>query len=172
MRAPKPLGFDPIEEARRQWSAHGWEDAALGMALVTSVMRAQQIFTARIEEELRPLGLTFARYELLMLLSFSRTGSMPLSRAGARLQVHPTSITNAVDRLEAQGLIRRLPHGTDRRTTLAEILPAGRELAERATKQLNRVVFEEPGLGRDEAESAVGLLRVLRAHAGDFAGGA
>src|SRR5579862_3894112 len=140
------LRFDPIEEARRQWVAHGWTEAAPGMAVVTSVVRAQQIFLARIDAELRPLGLTFARYELLMVLAFSRQGAMPLGRVGARLQVHPTSVTNAVDRLEAQGLIRRLPHATDRRTTLAEILPAGRELAEQATVALNKAVFEAPGL--------------------------
>ncbi len=110
-----PLPFDPVEEARRHWEDHGWADAAPGMAAVTSVMRAQQIFLGRVDEVLRPLGLTFARYELLMLLSFSSTGSMPLGKVSARLQVHPTSVTNAVDRLEAQGLIRRLPHATDRR---------------------------------------------------------
>jgi DNA-binding MarR family transcriptional regulator len=168
LSAAKPLDFDPIDEARRHWVAHGWGAAAGGMALVTSLVRAQQIFFARIEAELRPLGLTFARYELLMLLSFSRNGSMPLSRAGARLQVHPASITNAVDRLEAQGLLRRLAHGTDRRTTLAEILPAGRELAHRATVALNRNVFERPGLRPEETEQVVSLLRNLRASAGDF----
>lgn len=164
----KPLVFDPIEEARRQWVAHGWGDAAPGMALVTSLVRAQQIFLARIEAELRPLGLTFARYELLMLLAFTRSGSMPLSRAGARLQVHPASVTNAVDRLEAQGLIRRMAHGTDRRTTLAEILPAGRDVAALATAALNRSVFERPGLEARETEEIVALLRELRRSAGDF----
>ena len=70
------------------------------MAAVTSVMRAHQIMLARVDDALRPLGLTFARYELLMLLQFSRTGSLPLSKIGSRLQVHPASVTNVVDRLE------------------------------------------------------------------------
>ena len=121
----KSLDFDPIEEARRQWRAHGWPGAAPGMAAVTSIMRAHQIYLARVDSALRPFDLTFARYELLMLLSLSRTGALPLSRVGARLQVHPASVTNAVDRLEAQALITRLPHPTDRRTTLAKILPEG-----------------------------------------------
>ena len=92
------------------------------MAAVTSLMRAQQIVLARVEEVLRPFDLTFARYEVLMLmlmLLFGRSGSLPLSRLGDRLQVHPTSVTNAVDRLEAQGLVRRSPHPRDRRATLA-----------------------------------------------------
>ena len=61
---PEP---DPIREARRQWVAHGWEDSADGMALVTSLMRAQQLLAERIDAELRPLNLTFARYEVLRL---------------------------------------------------------------------------------------------------------
>src|SRR5487761_254435 len=73
MAAPrKSLDFDPIEEARRQWRVHGWDAAAPGMAAVTSIMRAHQIYLARVDAALRPFDLTFARYELLMLLSLSR----------------------------------------------------------------------------------------------------
>jgi DNA-binding MarR family transcriptional regulator len=162
------LRFDPIAEARRQWEAHGWQEAAAGVAAVTSIMRAQQVFQAQVDEVLRPFALTFARYELLMVLSFSREGAMPLSKLGDRLQVHPTSITNAVDRLEAQGLIRRRPHDSDRRMTMAELLPEGRALAQSATVALNSVVFEEPGLTRDDLEKLFQLLRNLRIAVGDF----
>jgi DNA-binding MarR family transcriptional regulator len=138
------------------------------MAAVTSVMRAQQVYLARIDTALRPFNLTFARYELLMLLSFSRSGALPLSKLGARLQVHPASVTNAVDRLEAQLLVRRLPHGTDRRTTLAQILPRGKNVAERATKVLNAEVFCAPGLMTEEADGLFAILQKLRAAEGDF----
>jgi len=162
-----PLPFDPIEEARRQWVAHGWEPAADGMAAVTSVMRAQQILLARVEAVLKPLDLTFARYELLMLLSFSRAGALPLSKTWGRLQVHPTSVTNTVDRLQGQGLVRRRPHPTDGRVTLVEITDAGREVAARATSALNQV-FESPGLDPDKVGRLVALLADLRRDAGDF----
>ncbi|MGH3357726.1 MAG: MarR family transcriptional regulator, partial [Nocardioidaceae bacterium] len=114
----QPDPRDPIAEARRQWVAHGWGDVADGMAAVTSVMRAQQIMLARVHEVLKPFDLTFARYELLALLQFTRTGSLPMSKASSLLQVHPTSVTNAVDRLESVGLVRRLPHPDDRRGVL------------------------------------------------------
>ncbi len=168
MPNPRPLPFDPIAEARRRWEANGWTAAAPGMALITSLMRAQQIFQARVDEVLRPFDLTFARYELLMLLRFTRSGSMPLSKMGARLQVHPTSVTNAVDRLEIQGLIRRVPHETDRRTTLAEILPEGLERAAKATEALNREVFECAGLDDVDTATLFSLLSELRLSAGDF----
>ncbi len=161
------LPFDPVEEARRQWVAHGWEAAADGMAAVTSVMRAQQILLARVEAVLKPIDLTFARYELLMLLSFSRAGALPLSKTSGRLQVHPTSVTNTVDRLEGQGLVRRLPHPTDGRVTLVEITESGRGLADRATAALNEV-FERPGLQPNKVTRLVGLLAELRHDAGDF----
>ena len=165
---PKPLAFDPIDEAHRHWTAQGWGDAADGMAAVTSVMRAQQIMQARVDDVLRPLDLTFARYELLMLLLFSRSGALPLSIVGSRLQVHPTSVTNAVDRLEGQGLVKRTPHPTDRRTTLAEITPAGREAALAATDQLNERVFSEVGLPPRRLQSLRAVLKSLRRAAGDF----
>ena len=168
MSRTRPLRFDPIEEARRQWVAHGWPDAAPGVAAITSVVRAYQIFLARVDRELKPFSLTFARYELLMLLLFSRRGSLPLNKIGARLQVHPTSITNAVDRLEQQGFLRRRPHPTDGRATLAEITPAGRRVAGAATRALNAAVFDDTGLSQASVEALVDLLRDLRRRAGDF----
>jgi DNA-binding MarR family transcriptional regulator len=162
------LPFDPIEEARRQWGQHGWAGAADGMATVTSIMRAEQIFLARVDEVLRPMGLTFARYEALALLSFTRQGALPLGKVGQRLQVHPTSVTNTIDRLEAQGFVRRVPHSTDRRTTLAEITATGRAVAERATAALNDSVFTSTGLTSTELTELFRLLRKLRRDAGDF----
>jgi DNA-binding MarR family transcriptional regulator len=165
----KPLPFDPIAEARRHWRDHGWAAAADGMAAVTSVMRAEQIFLARVDELLKPLGLTFARYEALMLLVFSHTGALPLSKIGERLQVHPSSVTNTVDRLEAQGFVARARHPTDRRATLAEITAAGRKVAKQATTALNGDVFEATGLSARETRELFVLLQKLRAAEGDFA---
>lgn len=162
------LPFDPIAEARRHWESHGWTDAAPGMAAVTSVMRAQQILLARIDEELRTFGLTFARFELLRLLAFSSKGSLPLVVIGSRLQVHPTSVTSVVDRLEEQGLVRRTPHPTDRRVKLAELTDEGSQRVEDATERLNETVFSFPGLTVEEIEQLVTLLTRLRSEAGDF----
>jgi DNA-binding MarR family transcriptional regulator len=169
MVAGKPLAFDPIEEARRQWDAHGWDDASGGMAMVTSIMRVHQVLIGRVDRALAGLNLSFARYEVLMLLLFSRRGSLPLGKVGARLQVHPASVTNVVNRLEADGLLRRLPHPSDGRTTLAEITAEGRRLAQRATDALNAEVFATTGLTTRQLDQLFGLLRRLRVAEGDFA---
>ncbi|HEY4332888.1 MAG TPA: MarR family transcriptional regulator, partial [Ilumatobacteraceae bacterium] len=139
-----------------------------GMAMVTSVMRAQQILLARVHQALAPYELTFAQYEALMLLTFSRKGQLPLGKMGRRLQVHPASVTNVIDRLEAKGLVARVPHPVDNRTTLAAITRAGRSTAAQATKALNADVFAQTGLDDDDQDALIRVLTALRAAAGDF----
>lgn len=163
------LRNDPIEEARRLWVEHGWEQAAEGMAAVTSITRAWQIAQARVDAVLKPRDLTFARYEVLMLLLFSSSGRIPMSKVGQRLQVHPTSVTNAVDRLQKAGLVERTPHATDARSTLVGLTDLGRETALAATKELNAQVFEQPGLGPARLRALHAALKAYRHEAGDFA---
>lgn len=165
---PAPLSSDPIAEARRQWIDHGWADAAEGMAAVTAIVRTHQIFLSRIEKVLGPFGLTFARYELLTLLSFTRSGALPMAKASARLQVHPTSVTNAVDRLEQAGLVTREKHPTDGRMTLVAITEDGRALALAATRELNAEVFAEPGFSSSELSELNRMLETFRRNTGDF----
>jgi DNA-binding MarR family transcriptional regulator len=159
---------DLIALARARWAEHGWPEAAMGMAAVTSVMRAQQILQARVDQVLRPYELTFARYEVLMLLHFSSRGSMPVTKASARLQVHPTSITNAVDRLEAAGLAHRRRHPLDGRAVLVHITDEGRARALAATTAINETVFCRPGLSEQGTDDLVRVLTALRRDAGDF----
>ena len=158
---------DPINEAHRQWVAHGWPDAADGMAMVTSVVRAQQLLMERIDGVLRPRGLTFARYEVLRLLSFARDAAMPMSRLGSLLQVHPTSVTSAVDRLVAQGYVERVRDDADRRVVRAVLTDAGREAVEEATAALNSEVFSTPGLPGADVRELTDRLTALRAGLGD-----
>jgi DNA-binding MarR family transcriptional regulator len=161
-------GFDPIAEARRQWEARWPAEVAPSMVAVTSIMRAQQILMGRLNDLLRPYGLTFPRYEALMLLFFSRRGSLPLGKMGDRLQVHRTSVTNTIDGLERLGLVRRTPHGTDRRRVLAEILPEGRRVAEEATLVLNAAAFGTEPLTEAQLDGLFRTLRALRVGAGDL----
>jgi DNA-binding MarR family transcriptional regulator len=164
------MPFDPIDEARVRWSEQWDPDVSDAMAAATSIMRAQQIVLAAVDGALRPFGLTFARYEGLVLLLFSKRGSLPLGIMGQRLMIHPASVTNIIDRLEVQGLVRRSPHPTDGRTTLAEITEAGRQLAREATTAVNGVAF---GLGQLDVRDLEDLQRIigtLRRGNGDFVG--
>ncbi|ASR04701.1 MarR family transcriptional regulator [Gordonia rubripertincta] len=166
--AGRSMDFDPIAEARDNWTEAGWGDVANGMVAVTSVMRAHQILLARVEATLRPFDLSFSRFELLRLLAFSRQGALPITKASDRLQVHVTSVTHAIRRLEEGGLVRRVPHPTDGRTTLVEITDLGRSTVEDATKTLNETVFADVGMTDDEMAGLVGAIQSLRKHNGDF----
>ena len=138
------------------------------MAAATSIMRAQQIVQTRVEDVLRPFDLTFARYEALVLLGFTRRGALPMGKMGERLMIHPTSVTNIVDRLEAQGFVRRRPHQTDRRTTLVEITETGRQITERATKEVIASAFGLEALSDREVDR--GIVQLPGLAAGDFLG--
>ena len=159
---------DPIAVARANWERAGWGDVSPGMVAVTSVMRAHQILLARVETALRPYDLSFSRYELLRLLAFSRTGALPITKASDRLQVHVTSVTHAIRRLEADGLVQRAPHPTDGRTTLVKITELGRSTAEDATVTLNEQVFADIGMDAGESQALVSSIETLRRNAGDF----
>lgn len=169
-RAASQPPMDPIAEARRQWEHHGWADSAGGMAVVTTLVRANQIVTGMVEVALAPSGLSFARFEILRLLGFSRAGKLPMGKIGGRLQVHPASVTSAVKRLERDGLVRRRVDVTDSRVVLASITARGRDVVGRATDAVNAVFrrLDEEGIA---TEDLTRLLNRIRWLAGDTVAG-
>lgn len=160
------LPFDPIDEAARQWGER-W-DGVPAMHAVTSLMRVQQLVIGQLDALLKPHGLTFARYEALVLLVFSSRGELPLGKMGERLQVHPTSVTSIARRLEGAGHIQRLPHPDDGRAVLAAITPAGRAVVEAATKDLVESGFALNAMAEPDLLALSELLRPVRQQAGDF----
>ena len=168
---PAPLNFDPIDRAGALWEKH-WPDEEpevyAAMRAITSIMRAHQILIADLDAMLRPFGITFSRYEALVLLTHSREGSLPLSMIGERLQVHATSVTNVIDRLEGAGLVRRMPNPRDGRGTLAVITEAGREVAAKATEGFNAARFGLSSIELADMDDVFTVLRKLRRDADDF----
>lgn len=157
-----PLDFDPIARAGELWDERIGD--ATSMRLATSIMRVQQLVIGQLEAALKPHGITFARYEVLRLISFSRDGHLPLSKIGARLMVHPTSVTNAIDRLEAQGLVQREVDPQDRRRVLASLTDQGRSVLDDATDAITAIDFGVRALDADQQEQLYAALTPLRAH--------
>ncbi|MBS4752942.1 MarR family transcriptional regulator [Nocardioides sp. zg-ZUI104] len=160
------LPFDPIDRAGDLWEEHFGD--ATAMRLATSVMRVQQLMVSALDGALKPFGLTFSRYEVLVLLHFSRSGMLPLSKIGERLMVHPTSVTSAIDRLEAQGYVERVADESDRRRTLARLTAEGQVTVKAATDAVTAIDFAITGLTERQQGDAYELLRRLRRAAGDF----
>jgi DNA-binding MarR family transcriptional regulator len=168
LRVPtrRRVTFDPIAEATRQWDERFGR--SLPMTTVISLMRAHQLVQAGVDACLLPFGLSFARYEALVLLSFTRQGRLPMNKMGERLMIHPTSVTNIVDRLEQDGLVIRAENPADRRSRLVEITSVGRSTAEQATQALNTAEFGLAAMPDRDLQALVGILRRLRLNSGDL----
>lgn len=138
------------------------------MAAITAVMRTASIFLQRADAILKPHGLTFARFEVLALLGFSKRGSLPMSQASDLLQVHATSLTNSVDRLESTGLVRRIAHPTDGRTRLLELTAQGQKVLGAARDDLNEQLFAQSKLSGTDAVELFDILARFRKASGDF----
>lgn len=133
--------------------------ATAGMAAVTTIARVNRILVSRVERALSPLGLTFARFEILRLLGFARDRQLPMGKIGRRLQVHPASVT-AVKRLERDNLIERAPAAHDNRVVLARLLPKGDQILDRATMRINEV-FESIELDEADLDMITGVLGAI-----------
>ncbi|HKA94510.1 MAG TPA: MarR family transcriptional regulator [Acidimicrobiia bacterium] len=160
--------FDVVEASRRVWLEHWDPEAASGMAVFTAILRSYQLLSDQVNNVVRSYDLTFARYEVLTWLATDPESSLTLSWISKTLRIPPATVTNIIDRLEDDRLIRRVPHPSDARTTLAVITPRGRKLAADATRDLNSIVYERIGLPEDRRTQLVQLLAELRASGNEF----
>jgi DNA-binding MarR family transcriptional regulator len=83
--------------------------------------------------------------------------------------VHPTSVTNAIDRLVAAGYVERRPNPEDGRGVLAGITDRGRDVVEQATRALTDLDFGMADLPEAERAALYELLKRVRLGAGDVA---
>jgi DNA-binding MarR family transcriptional regulator len=168
---PTKWSGDPVRVAQDLWAANGWRDTAEGMAAVTSVARVSQLVNQRADEILTPLELTFARYEVLVVLYFNPE-PVSLSFVAGALQLHQATVTGLVDKLEKQGLLERKANPADRRSTLVSITRKGRSRAQTAMKRLNSGLFSQLGLEEQQLRELVSLLTAVRRGWGDVEEGA
>lgn len=165
----RPAPFDVVEASRRVWAERWGSEAASGNAVFTAIVRANQVLMQEVDRVMKAHGLTFTRYQVLTWLeSEPDSAARALSWISTVLRVPPATVTNIIDRLEADGLVRRVPHPTDARTTLAEITGRGRTLARATTVDLNEQVYSPLALEGPQREQVVSLLGDLRASSGEF----
>lgn len=161
------LASDPISEFEYQWRERGWDSAAPGVQTVMALFRSSRLLSNRIDLVLRPLDLTFARYKVLMTLSFCNSGALPIFKIGDLLQVDPSSISSAMDRLVISGFAERIPDREDGRVVHASITKAGKAQANEGAKRLTVEVFERLGISDPELQQLRSVLRAFRLNAGD-----
>jgi DNA-binding MarR family transcriptional regulator len=163
-----PAPFDVVEASRRVWLEHWDPEAASGMAVFTAILRSHQLLNDQVNKVMRNHDLTFARYEVLAWLAMDPESALALSWISKSLRIPPATVTNIMDRLEDEKLVRRVPHPSDARTTLAVITPRGRRVVTEATRELNSTVYERIGLSEQQRSQLLDLLAELRASGNEF----
>ena len=160
--------FDVVEASRRVWLQHWGPEAASGNAVFTAILRSYQLLTDQVHEVMRAHNLTFARYEVLAWLATDPESALTLSWISKTLRIPPATVTDIIDRLEDEKLVRRVPHPSDARTTLAVITARGERVATDATRDLNATVYECIGLSEPKRNRLLELLAELRASGNEF----
>ncbi len=120
--------------------------------------RAAQAYAAKSISELEMCTSDFAVLEALL-----HKGPLPVNEIGKKVMLTSGSITVAVDRLEAKGLVERRAHGTDRRAKIVHLTKEGRKLITRAyadhAADLERLA--SASLTRAERGTLIGLLKKI-----------
>ena len=160
--------FDVVEASRRVWLERWSSEAASGMAVFTAVLRSFQLLNDQVNAVMKDHDLTFARYEVLTWLATDPESARTLSWISKTLRIPPASVTDIIDRLESDRLVRREPHPSDARTTLAVITARGRRVAMDATADLNATVYEQIGLSEPQRGRLLDLLAQLRVRGHEF----
>lgn len=160
--SPRPASADPVEKARRQWVGAGRPDESAFTVLV-SMLRSYSLLVRDIERALRTVGLTLSRFEVLLLLSFTREERLPIMRLRDLLLVHGSSATYLVDRLVDAGWIERQADPSDRRVSIVHLTPAGRAKVDDGAQALAAIGFGPiGGMGEEERRDLSGLLATMR----------
>jgi DNA-binding MarR family transcriptional regulator len=92
--------------------------------VVFALLHAAHELEARLESALESVGLSLAKYGVLTLLADAGE-PVSLSQLAARQSCVRSNMTQLVDRLEAEGLVRRVDDTADRRVVLATLTAAG-----------------------------------------------
>jgi len=129
-------------------------------------LRTAGTVQAHVESKLAAIGLSLPK--LAALSALSRAGdSLPLSQLAERLACVKSNITQLVDRLEADGFVKRAPDPHDRRARLAVLTTAGHVACETGTRIQGDAERELlAGFSADDARQLMALVGKLEQSAG------
>lgn len=132
----------------------------------TLLHRAAALWRARLDERLRPWGMTQATWRTLWILR-SEGRHLNQSELAARLGIETPTLVKILDRMEARGLVRREPDEHDRRQKRVGITQAGHDLAAEIEGEVHGVRTELlADVGEDELLAGIGILERIVARAG------
>ena len=154
---------DSIERLLAEWQRERSDLDPSPFGIFGRIWRLSTAMLGDADRWLAPIGLTFESFSLIVTLR----------RSGPPYELNPTAlyresllssgaITNRIDRVEHEGLVRRLPDPNDRRGTIVRLTAKGRKLADRSI-QVHFEALKETlsGLDRAEREQLAKLLSKL-----------
>ena len=109
--------------------------------MMYSLVRAAHALESRLEEALEQVGLSLAKFGALSHL-VKEGEPLSLSECATRMTCVRSNMTQLVDRLEADGLVRRVEDPEDRRAVRAVATPLGKERYAAGVKQVEKVHAE------------------------------
>jgi DNA-binding MarR family transcriptional regulator len=160
---PVAPAADSIDELMQAWERERPDLESWPFAIFGRIWRLSANLLGNAEHWLSPIGLTFESFSVIVTLR----------RGGPPFEMNPTAlyresllssgaITNRIDRVEAQGLVKRLPDPNDRRGTIVRLTPRGRALADRAIKlHFESLAKSLGGLDKSERAQLTALLGKL-----------
>jgi DNA-binding MarR family transcriptional regulator len=161
---------DPVEKARCQWAERHPDES--GFVVLVSMLRTYALLLRELERQLKPLGLNLSRFEVLLLLSFTKGQRLPVMRLRDLLLVHGSSATYLVDRLAAAGWVAREADPSDRRVSMVALTDAGRDALDQGIEALVAGGFGPIGEMDEEGRRELSrLLAELRGVPGPRVGG-
>jgi DNA-binding MarR family transcriptional regulator len=122
-----------------------------------SLLQAAHVLEGRIEAALASVGLSYAKFGALSQLA--EAGSpLTLSELAARLSCVRSNMTQLVDRLEADGLVRRVDDPADRRSVRAALTPLGVERQAAGARQMEAVTAAFTASLSEADRAAIGRI--------------
>jgi DNA-binding MarR family transcriptional regulator len=116
----------------------GASTTTAGDTTIASLLHAAHALEDKLESALGQVGLSMPKFSVLGELVRAGT-PLALSELASRLSCVRSNMTQLIDRLEADGLVRRVDCPTDRRSVQAEITEKGRAKHEAGTIEVTRV---------------------------------
>ncbi len=126
-------------------------------AVLFALVEAADVLRGRVSAALGRVGLSYPKFEVLHYLR-NAGDPLSLSKLADCQQCARSNITQLVDRLEAEGLVRRVDDPADRRSVLAELTPAGASLADQGAAQIEAVRVEFAACYSDEERAELARL--------------
>ena len=137
-----------------------------GIHLWLVLWKAAQSLEAHSSRSIRRFGMGQSDFGVLEALL--HRGPMSVKQLGAKVLLTSGSMTAAVDRLAARGLVTRHDAEGDRRSRIVHLTDAGRQLIEEVFAEHSRTMEEAvAGFPAEDRPALIGALRRLGRHAQD-----